>query len=341
MLGGAFLGGGGGGDLNLGLKHARLALNLGEVIIKDVGSIPADEYIATVSLVGAPAAKEKYLTPSHLIRSTKLFTDIFRGPVGGLISSENGGYSTVNGWVQSAVLGIPVVDAPADGRAHPTGIMGAMGLHKVPDYISIQTAVGGDRDKGRYVEVIAEGALKAATNVIRAAAVQAGGLVAVTRNPVKPEYVEENAAVGAISQAIGIGNIIRKYRSDVLGMVDRIIGYLGGGEVIGSGEVEEVRLETKGGFDRGKIILKGDMKFLISFWNEFISIKDSEGRKYGVFPDLIVAVDLRTGMPLTSSNIKEGDKVTLVVIPKEHIILGAGVKDSLALREIREMDESI
>ncbi|MFA4646685.1 DUF917 family protein [Pyrococcus kukulkanii] len=339
VLGGAFFGGGGGGDLRLGLKHAKLAIELGEVVIVDVDHVPKDKYIATASMVGAPAAKEGYLLPVHAIKSTELFMDVAKVPLGGLISSENGGYSTINGWIQSAVLEIPIVDAPADGRAHPTGVMGAIGLHKVPDYVSIQTAVGGNKEKGRYVEVIVKGPLEKAARMIREAAVQAGGLVAVTRNPVTPEYVKENAAVGAISQATEVGKIIQENRSDVDQMVEKILGYLGGGDVISKGEVEQVTLETKGGFDIGKVIVKGrnGTRYEVTFWNEFMTIEDSKGKRYGTFPDLIVMIDLQTGLPLTSAEVKRGDNVLLLVVPKEHIILGAGVKDPEVLRQVEEV----
>lgn len=339
VLGGAFFGGGGGGDLRLGLKHAKLAIEMGEVVIVDVDSIPEDKYIATASMVGAPAAKERYLLPVHAIKSTELFMNVARVPLGGLISSENGGYSTINGWIQSAVLGIPIVDAPTDGRAHPAAVMGSMGLHKLPNYLSIQTAVGGNKEKGKYIEVIVKGSLERAAKMIREAAVQAGGLVAVTRNPVAPDYVKENAAVGAISQAIEVGKIMQENISNPEQMVERIVQYLGGGEVIDKGEVKQVALETKGGFDIGRIIVKGSTveKYEITFWNEFMTLEDAEGRRYGTFPDLIVMVDLQTGLPLTSAEVKRGDKVLLVTIPKEHIILGTGVKDPDVLKLVEQV----
>lgn len=338
VLGGAFFGGGGGGDLRLGLKHAKLAIELGEVVIVDVESIPKDKYIATASMVGAPAAKERYLLPVHEIKSTELFMDVAKVPLGGLISSENGGYSTINGWIQSAVLEIPVVDAPTDGRAHPTGVMGAIGLHRISHYISIQTAVGGNKERGKYMEIVVKGSLEKAAKMIREAAVQAGGLVAVTRNPVTPEYVKENAAVGAISQAIKVGRIIQENMSDVDQMVEKIIGYLGSGKAIDRGEVEQVTLETRGGFDVGKVIVKGsaNKRYEVTFWNEFMTLEDAEGKRYGTFPDLIVMMDLQTGLPLTSAEIKQGDEVLLLVIPKEHIILGAGVKDPEVLKLVEQ-----
>ena len=338
-LGGAFFGGGGGGDLYLGLKHAKLAVELGEVIIVDVDNIPTNKYIATVSMVGAPAAKEAYILPTHFIKSTELFIKTADIPIGGLISSENGGYSTINGWLQSATLEIPIVDAPADGRAHPMGIMGALGLHRVPGYISTQTATGGNREKGQYIEIIVKGSLEETTKLIREAAIQAGGLVAVTRNYVSPTYIKENAAVGALTQAIEVGKIIQENSSDVYQMINKIIKYLGAGEIIDSGEVEETKLETRGGFDLGIITRKGRKRYRITFWNEFLKLEDSEGKKYAIFPDLINIIDLHRGLPLTSANIKKGEKVVLLMVPKESLLLGTGVRDPKILRQVEEINK--
>ncbi|HII61897.1 DUF917 domain-containing protein [Pyrococcus horikoshii] len=334
VLGGAFLGGGGGGDIKLGLKHAKLAVEIGEVEIVGVDKI-REGFIATVSMVGAPAAKEKYLLPSHAIKSMELFMDVAKVPLSGIISSENGGYSTVNGWIQSAILGIPVVDAPADGRAHPTGVMGALGLHKLPKYVSIQTAVGGSRE--RYVEVIVKGSLERAAKLVREAAVQAGGLVAVTRNPVTPDYVKENAAVGAISQAIEIGKVILDHKNEVDAMLEKIFKVIGGGRVVDNGVIEKVKLETKGGFDIGRVIIKGKETYEITFWNEFMTLEDSSGKRYATFPDLIVLINQNTGLPMTSAEVKEGDKVVIATVPKDLLLLGSGVKDPEVLKQVEEV----
>ena len=97
VLGGSFFGGGGGGDLKTGLTTAKLAVEFGELYIVDFSEVPGDSYVVTASLVGAPAAKGRYLKPSHMIRSAELLMNYGKVRVGGFISSENGGASTANG----------------------------------------------------------------------------------------------------------------------------------------------------------------------------------------------------------------------------------------------------
>lgn len=338
ILGGSFFGGGGGGDMKTGLLTAKLAIELGDLYIVGVEDVPRDSYVVTASLVGAPAAREKYVKPSHMVRSAELLEEYGGVYIGGFISSENGGASTANGWIPAAVLDIPVVDAPADGRAHPTGVMGSMGLHKIRDYVSIQAAVGGSKEAGTYVEVLARGSLARVDRIVREASVQAGGMVAVTRNPVTPGYIKENAAVGALGKAIEVGRIMQKHFGDAEKVVIEVIRYLGGGSVVDRGVVVEVLLETRGGYDIGRVLVRGSIRsYEITFWNEYMTLEDSEGVRIATFPDLIVTLDTKTSLPLTSAEVKVGDEVLVVAIPREFVPLGAGVRDPEILKQVSEV----
>ncbi|MEM2020907.1 MAG: DUF917 family protein [Zestosphaera sp.] len=335
VLGGSFFGGGGGGDLKTGLLSARLSVELGDLYIVNVDEVPKDSHVVTASIVGAPAAKERYLKPNHMVRSAELLMDYGEVCIGGFISSENGGASTANGWIPAAALDIPVIDAPADGRAHPTGVMGSMGLHKIREYTSVQAAVGGSKEAGTYVEVIARGSLAKVDKLVREASVQAGGMVAVTRNPVSPEYLKENAAVGALSKAVEVGRIMQKRYGDAEGIASEVIKYLGGGRVVDKGVVSSVSLETRGGYDIGRVMVKGGSKsYEITFWNEYMTLEDADGVRLATFPDLIVTLDLKTSLPLPSAEVKTSDEVLIVVIPKEFVPLGAGVKDPEILKQV-------
>jgi hypothetical protein len=338
VLGGAFLGGGGGGCIEDGLRNVKLACEIGKINLLQADEVPGDSSIITVSMVGAPAAKKRYVTPRHLVRSVELLIEQ-RIKVGGIISSENGGCSTTSGWIQAATFGLPVIDAPADGRAHPTSLMGSMGLH-LTNYVSLQTAAGG---KGkRYLEVAARGGLEEVSGLMREASVRAGGLVAVARNPVPPNHVKRNAAVGGISEAIELGKIFQKYKQYKQYKLKDLLSHLvekTKGRVIDQGTVEHFSLETRGGFDRGKVILKGAQRYSLTFLNEYLSLEtlESEGKRLATFPDLIVTLDGEEFLPLTSAELEEGQQVALLVVPKNELLLGSGVKDPGVLAQINEI----
>lgn len=332
LLGGAVLGGGGGGSLEDGRYWARLALERGHPQLVPVDELPLDALVATVSAVGAPAARNRYTMPADFVRAVELLQERLDARLGGLITSENGGAASANGLLQSAVLGLPVVDAPCNGRAHPTGVMGSMGLGRVPDFVSRQTAVGGDPALGRHLELFVAASLACADALVRLAAVEAGGMVAVARNPVRLDYVRTHGAPGALTLALRVGERMRAERArGGHAVAEAVIGELGG-TVLETGDVAGLRLNTCGGYDVGCCQV-GSLE--LTFWNEFMTAGRG-GARLATFPDLIATLDADTGMPIASAELVTRQPVIVLSVPRTRLILGAGVRDPDNLRAIED-----
>ena len=142
LYGGTILGGGGGGDAKKGRKYAKLAVEYADLRLLSAEDLDDNDMVLTASLVGAPNAENQFMTPADLVKTIVLLQRNCDFPVAGIITNEQGGEATVNGWLQAAVLGLPLVDLPCNGRAHPTGVMGSMNLHKITDYKTVQACVG-------------------------------------------------------------------------------------------------------------------------------------------------------------------------------------------------------
>lgn len=329
-LGGGVLGGGGGGEHREGLRLLELALELGHPTVKALDELAPDDLVVTVSGVGAPAASERDVRVADYLASLELFLEHAGTPVAGLISSENGGFSTANGFVQSALTGLPVIDAACNGRAHPSGVMGSMGLHRVADYVSKQAAVGGAPGV-RAVRLYVEGALRPVDHVVRQAAVAAGGLVSVTRNPVAASYLRDHGAPGALTLARALGELVMERRAGgAEGVAEAVLEHFGAGEILGEGSVGDITLRTEGGYDVGSVRVEG---LTISFWNEFMTAEVA-GRRKAAFPDLVFALDAHTGLPLTTSELRVGSGLLVASVPKDRLPLGSGVKDPDVLRDV-------
>lgn len=324
VLGGALLGGGGGGDPDEGRRFARLSLEMGEPHLVAVETLPPSAVVATVALVGAPSAPDQHVTQEDLIRTVRLLQERFSLRVDAINGNENGGFASVNGWVQSAALGLPMVDAPCNGRAHPTAIMGAMGLHRVAGYVSLQAAVGG-APGSRYLEVTVAGPVEAASALVRQASVQSGGLVAVARNPVEARYVAAHGAPGAISMALRVGGVLLEAIPMGAQAAWQAAAQAVGGCLVEVGSVVRLSIETRGGFDQGVVEIEGDGRCELTFWNEYMTL-EREGRRLATFPDLIATMDDR-GLPLATSAVREGQTLAVVAAPKERLVLGAGMRD--------------
>ena len=332
VLGGAVLGGGGGGSIKAGMHNAQVAVDLGTPTLATLDELAEKDLVITSSGVGAPAAKEKMVRPVDHIRALELFRQMGGGEIAGIICNENGSCSGVNGWIESAASGLPVVDAPANGRAHPTGLMGAMGLNRVKGYLSRQTAAGGNPEIGRYLEVTARGSLTHTANMIRKAAVEAGGVVAVMRDPVTATYLKENAAVGAMQHAMKIGREMMAVRDQGADAIIKAIVESLPGEVVCRGRIESLNITTQGGYDVGEITVAGDNRMELTFWNEFMTL-ECQGERRATFPDLITLLSLETGIPISSAEAGKGQEVAVLYTPRENLILGHGVLIPEAIKE--------
>ena len=197
------------GKLEKGRLNLKGALGAGKVVLADIDDIAPDAVLVTGSAVGAPPR----LRPgwSRGLRQGGGDTERERRPRPGGFHPQRVRRKLHHQRVgPGGPHGLPVVDALCNGRAHPTGTMGSMGLHRDPAYVSRQAAAGGDRDKGMYLEIHAAGGLAAASSMVRAAADRAGGLVAVARNPVKASYVKKYGACGSLARAMELGKRMKE-----------------------------------------------------------------------------------------------------------------------------------
>ncbi len=300
VLGGSLLGGGGGGDPEWGRRLAGMAFEAGHVDLAQPEELPADGIVITAALVGAPAAPGATVDPADYLTALRMVIDACGGGAVALITNENGGLATVNGWYQASALGIPVLDCPGNGRAHPTGVMGSLNLDLVPGYQAIQACAGGVPG----LRMLVSGDLAGCARLTRGASIEAGGLVAVARNPATVEHVAANGARGAITQAIEVGRAMQGAR-DPLSRMAQVVDALGRERASAvTGVLVGRRLSTDGGFDTGEVLLDDETgrRWSLSFWNEYV-LAEVDGRPVAAFPDLIATLDLESGLPVATAAI--------------------------------------
>ncbi len=324
LLGASILGGDGGTSIDEAMMLGELALKVNPPVLLDIEDLPPEGTVVTCATVSCPhrGKKTPFVSPRAHVRSLELLLESgLERPVA-LTSNESGSGGVVNGWLQAAVLGLPLVDAPCNGRAHPTPEMGSMGLHLDPDYHGLQAFAGGDPDQGCYIEGVLRGKVKTVSSSVRHVACAAGGLLAVARNPVKVEFLQKNAAPGGVKLAISLGAAILKARSGGGGAVAEAVLEMLHGTELCRGRVGEVDRFSAGGIDSGSAVI-GDMS--LTFWREYMTAERDEER-LATFPDLITVIDAETGMTVSGSEIAPDMNVILVKIPKARLLLGAGMR---------------
>ncbi len=355
LTGSMYLGCGGGGSSRRGQEI--ISKTEGKVYMmsmEEAKQTPSGSLFITISGVGSPASPEGYVGEEVYTRIIELVKDLQKsnpslpqGEIRGLIPSEMGGASSFGPFMTSALLGIPVVNTACDGRAHPFGTMGSLGLQSLGRPV-IQVACGGNPRKNRYLEVSVVAAVDAASEIVRTGASGAGGLVEVARNPVNYRYLERASAVGCYSLAESIGQAVAD--RDLLGRerLDRVCRVVSG-HIIAEGTVGPIAIETRNALDYGHFdVDTGDgRKYQMYFCNEYMALNGPDGNRLFTFPDFIVTADSRTGTPITTAELKEGDEICVLGSSWKYMILGLGLRyrapyirlqDALGIEMIRYLD---
>jgi DUF917 family protein len=211
--------------------------------------------------------------------------------------------------------------------------MGSFGLAANPDYQTVQAVAGGNRAADRYLEVLTRGTVRATAEILRTAAAQSGGFIAAARNPLPASFVKEHAAVGAISFALALGEAILAAEPRGAPAVIAATAEHLGGAIIATGPVRSKELRTEHAFDIGTIVI-GELE--LGFVNEYLTA-EMGGERIATFPDVLATLSHAGGRIISIADIREGDEVSVLHVPKANVPLGDGVKEPSVYPEVEAM----
>jgi DUF917 family protein len=313
IRGGLLLSAGGSGMAS-SARHRLLgedALKRGTVRMVPISELDPRDSILVSTAVGAPGATGARTEPKDAVDAAELLVRSSGCQLRGVIPGHVPG---LYAWTIAAALGIPLIDAATNGRAHPTQKMGGMGLASQPEVMLWQAGSAKD------LQAVVHGNLAKTSNAMRAVAVQNGGLINAVRGPFDAGFVREHGASGAITFALELGEAMRRGRA-----VDFLKG-----SVLVEGEVTENGVVYRDGFDVGTMRV-GDVT--LGVYNEFMTA-ERRGERLATFPDFLGSLDPATGDPLAISELKPGRRVAIVFAPRANIPLGAGVFDRAVYPEV-------
>lgn len=333
VLGGGVLACGGGGWKHHGELMGGLATSLDRPVLADIDELPADTWVATVSAIGAPAAKNWEIRPVDYIHALQELIKVAGVPIGAVMTAQNGYSTTVNGWIQSAVLGVKVLDTAGDVRAHPTGKLGGLGLGERPGYESIQVVSGGNRELHGHFVSVNRGSLNTVDNVLRDISVRTGGFIASARNPVELDWLKATGAHGSISLALDLGRDLAAAQGGDAA-VEAVTQRLGA-RVVDAGPLRiEKRTRTVGGWDHGTFRIG---EHTVPYLNEYMAV-DNAGGRVATYPDTIVILDRATGEGLAVKDAgRGGHDVVLLVAAAGTLPVSASSIDSAGLAECEQI----
>ena len=328
VKGGSVFAAGGGGWADHGRMLGTAATQAGEPELVSMDEVPDDAWIATAAAIGAPAGTTDWqMLGIDYVNAVRLLQDALGAPLYGLIIGQNGMSSTLNAWLPGAILGTKVVDAVGDIRAHPSADMGSLGMAASPES-TIQTAAGGNRAKGQYIELVVRGATAKVSPVLRTASDMSGGFIASCRNPLRGSYIRKHAALGGISIALSLGEaILAAEPKGAAAIIDAICATMKGDIVFRGTVTEKAVRYTNEAYDIGTITLTdGSKTFRLHVMNEYMAGETGDGERVTTFPDVITTFD-EMGSPKSVGHIREGDRLSVLRIAKDVIPLSSSVTD--------------
>jgi hypothetical protein len=227
---------------------------------------------------------------------------------------ECGGINSTMPLVVGARTGLPVVDGDGMGRAFPELQMvsfNILGQRAAPmvmcdeygDTVLIESA-----DNHR-VEKLA-----------RPVIVPMGGLCMLAIYPMSGRAVKDTAVRDTLSLALRIGRTIATARREqrdpfeALFACLRAIEHYRHSRTLFDGKIVDLRRETQRGWAIGHVVLEdlaGREQLSVTFRNEFLRAQ-RHGRTVAIVPDLITILDRETAEPITTENLKYGQRVRVV-----------------------------
>jgi len=317
-LGATFLGTGGGGDPYVGGLVAEVALERQEhghyVDVIAPEDLKDDDFSVVLAGMGAPSVMlEKLVNLAPLEQAVAMVEARIGRKVTAILTAEMGGGNSMIPISFAAQRGVPVIDGDGMGRAFPELQMLMPHIERNP--ICPMAVVG---DLGEQVMIEAVPTVKHAELLGRPLSVVMGVKNTIACFPMDGEATRRSLVPGTLSLAHAIGSAILAGRreGDPFGALFACLArspHYRHHARLGEGRIIDVSRRIERGWTLGICRIRtwggGEMELL--FRNEYL-VARCDGETLATVPDLIVVLDAETAVPMTTDDIKYGQRVVVV-----------------------------
>lgn len=319
--GAAFLGAGGGGNPYVGRLMVELALTeTGRTLeLLDLAEVPDDALLIPTNMMGAPTCiVEKLPEGMEAARSLQRLERHLGRTAFATMPVEAGGVNSMIPLVVALRLGIPVVDADGMGRAFPELFHETFHIYGVSGTPMVISDEHGDQ---ALIETHDNFAMEW---LARGLTIRMGGVSYVAMYPMDGATAKRVAIPGTIGLCLLIGRTIRTAHAGHSDPFAALIDALAGttyavARVIFTGKIVEVFRRTTDGFVKGTVrIAPTDPNdtappLEIDFQNENLIARRGL-HTLAVVPDLICVLDAETAEPITTEELRYGQRVRIMAV---------------------------
>jgi len=320
--GAAFLGTGGGGNPYVGQLMVKLAMSETgrELVLIDLSDVPDDALVIPTAMMGAPTCiVEKLPQGMEAAWSLRRLEQHLGKKAYATMPIEAGGVNSMIPLVVALRLGIPVIDADGMGRAFPELFHETFHIYGVQGTPMVITNDHNDQS------VIETHDNYMAEWLARGLAIRMGGVAYIAEYPMDGVTAKRVSIAGTISVCLKVGRAIRYAREHHLDPFAYLIASLSEtayspAKVIFTGKIIGVFRRTTDGFAKGQVKIQelgvpalSGRVLEIDFQNENL-IARTQGASLAVVPDLICILDSDTAEPITTEELRYGQRVKVMVV---------------------------
>jgi DUF917 family protein len=319
-IGAAILGTGGGGNPYIGMLRCRQELRKGRKInIIPIDELPDDALVVSLGGIGAPVVGiEKIEQGEECLRAMRALEADLDCKIDALISSEIGGSNAMEPMLTAAQAGLPVVDGDGMGRAFPEMQMCTWSIY---GHVSAPSAMADE--KGNIVIIKSIRNEVWVETLARANVVAMGAAAGIAMAPMRGSYVKKFAVQSTVTQALSLGTAVLDAQRKNNDPIAAVLAHEGG-QLLMTGKIVDLERHLKGGFAVGHINVAGFGDFeddagRIDIQNEFLVFRRN-GKVEVCVPDLIVVLDVDTGLPITTEVLRYGQRIAVLALPCDDLL---------------------
>jgi len=319
VTGATFLGAGGGGSPEDGLKLVDKIFNITSGIeLASPDEIPDNAYTAMIAGIGAPKVLKERGFDVEAVYAYEALERIYALTgikLSYLMPGEIGGFNTITPMYVAAQKRLPVADCDGNGRAVPELGTSLYPLYEIP----ASPLVLADKE-GNVVVGYPKDPLDAhaCENIARSFAVASGMCAAFGTWVVNGRKMRESLVLNSVSKCERIGRAIKEAVRKGEDPAREAVDAAGGYELI-RGTISDISTKTVAGFDFGRTTIEGTgpyvgKKLAIDFKNENMIAWKGVGEPVTMVPDLICFLT-KEGEVSTNADTQKGMEIAVIAVP--------------------------
>lgn len=318
VLGGAVLGGGGGGKLETGLCLSQAINDMASAKLQRLAAVPATENLVILATFRASGVEGSFHCPPPHEQAIELLQRNTGLEIAALINCGSGAVDSLVGWTQAIRIGVPLLDVTYNPDIHPSPLVGL-----IMENPQLPFAIVGDKQDEQEFELFSPRTSPLLFRMLCDNALATETNIAVAVGPVSPMQAQRWGAEGRISLSLRLGKAMLERAEDDGQRTAEVIAQELNTDILLFCVITDLVWQGEGDKAYGIVYLRDERNRTLElvFWHRYIAL-DFQGKRLAAFPDFIVTLGIK-GTPLSADEVCKGQEVYIVVAPSTRVASGA------------------